>query len=373
MQYFDFLPEITEKSQIKDFVANDAGVKTQEARLYGAFDEWWWLHSPMLNQLPESKGLMELRTAFFESFIASLEPVGLLDRFKVTGVIATWWDEVRYELRTLAESGFSGLVDSWIDTIRDALEDDDDDQPKGKEQFDPLSHKLVVQLLADYLEEIEAAEGLVADLEQQKVAFEQGDDDAEESDDDEEETVKNVAKALDDRRKDLKNDIKDALKRIKVLKSGATVKGQNSIAAQRKLGNDTTALERELVELEGFVAPVLAEIGEIEARLEPYNEIKASLAEARKALRGLKDQLIGRLVAARAELGEEGCEKLVLAAFYEGLKSHLDRYGAAHFQQVVAAVENWWDKYRVTLRDIVSERDTAAAKLDQFLEGLGYV
>ena len=36
-------------------------------------------------------------------------------------------------------------------------------------------------------------------------------------------------------------------------------------------------------------------------------------------------------------------------------------------------VEIWWDKYRVTFRDIVKERDEAAAKLDQFLEGLGYV
>jgi hypothetical protein len=51
------------------------------------------------------------------SQIKAFIPVGLLDRFKVAGVVATWWDEVKYELRTLSESDFGGLVDSWVDTI----------------------------------------------------------------------------------------------------------------------------------------------------------------------------------------------------------------------------------------------------------------
>lgn len=51
----------------------------------------------------------------------------------------------------------------------------------------------------------------------------------------------------------------------------------------------------------------------------------------------------------------------------------LERYGMTHRQQVIAAVENWWDEYRVTLRDIEAERDAAAKQLDKFLRGLRYV
>ena len=40
--------------------------------------------------------------------------------------------------------------------------------------------------------------------------------------------------------------------------------------------------------------------------------------------------------------------------------------------QVVAAFENWWDKYRVTLTDVERDRDAAAAALRAFLRGLGY-
>jgi hypothetical protein len=101
--------------------------------------------------------VMELRGEFLHSFVDSLEPVGLLDRFKVAGVVASWWDEVKYELRTLSESDFGGLVDSWVDTIRDALEQDDDTQ-KNQTKFDPLNHKLVVRLMPDYREEIADAD-----------------------------------------------------------------------------------------------------------------------------------------------------------------------------------------------------------------------
>jgi type I restriction enzyme M protein len=40
---------------------------------------------------------------------------------------------------------------------------------------------------------------------------------------------------------------------------------------------------------------------------------------------------------------------------------------------VLASVDGWWGKYRVTLESIEGERDAARAKLDGFLKGLGYV
>jgi len=39
---------------------------------------------------------------------------------------------------------------------------------------------------------------------------------------------------------------------------------------------------------------------------------------------------------------------------------------------VIVTVENWWDKYRVTLQDIETERDAARQQLNEFLSGLGY-
>jgi len=96
------------------------------------------------------------------------------------------------------------------------------------------------------------------------------------------------------------------------------------------------------------------------------------LNEAKGRLRTLKNELVKRLEAARAALMDEKCQELVLAIFKDGLIAELERYVTAHRQQVIVTVENWWDKYRVTLQDIEGERDAARQQLSEFLSVLGY-
>ncbi|MFB2835019.1 hypothetical protein [Floridanema evergladense] len=355
MDYLNFIASITERGQIKNFIESDAGVQQQEGKLYSVFAAWWQLHSPSLGELPKTKKVMELRGEFLRSFVDSLEPVGLLDRFKVAGVVASWWDEVKYELRTLSESDFGGLVDSWVDTIRDALEEDEEEQ-KNQTKFDPLNHKLVVRLMPDYLQEIADAEARIAELEQQKEAFERGEDaevdEAEASEDDAE--AVNFVKELETRLKTLKATIKEPKKELKTLK-------KSSLLYMDKIA-----------EIEQSLGLAEAEIAEIEEQLKPYNEMKKQLAAAKGKLRTLKKELVKRLEAKRATLTDEDCQRLVLATFEDGLTAELERYVTAHRQQVIATVENWWDKYRVTLQDIETERDAAAKHLSEFLSGLGY-
>jgi type I restriction enzyme M protein len=47
----------------------------------------------------------------------------LLDRFKVAGVIATWWDENKFDSKTLIAQGFEGLADGWMNIIEAAMEE----------------------------------------------------------------------------------------------------------------------------------------------------------------------------------------------------------------------------------------------------------
>ncbi|MEH2214859.1 hypothetical protein [Nostoc sp.] len=354
MDYLDFISAISERGQIKSFIESDAGVQQQEGKLYSVFAAWWQVHSTSLGELPKTKKVMELRAEFFSSFVDSLQPVGLLDRFKVAGVVASWWNEQRYELRTLSESDFGGLVDSWVDTIKDALEQDDDEKKK-QAKFNPLNHKLVGRLMPDYLQDIAEAEAKIAELEQQKSAFEQGEEaeaDAEEEGE-ESETV-NIVKDLETHLKYIKNSIKEPKKELKILKK-ASLFNKDKIA-----------------ELEIFIEENEAKIAEIEAQLEPYKKIVQQLKEEKAKLKTLKNELVKRLEAARATLTDEDCQDLVLAIFKDGLIAELERYVTAHRQQVIAAVENWWDKYRETLQDIEAERDAAAKKLNEFLQGLGY-
>jgi len=101
--------------------------------------------------------------------------------------------------------------------------------------------------------------------------------------------------------------------------------------------------------------------------------LKRKLSAAKRKLKALHKGFSDRLEAAQAEVDAEQAEALVLDILKADLRRELDRRVVAHRQAVVAAVESWWGKYRVTLRDIEGERDAAKAVLDGFLGELGYV
>jgi type I restriction enzyme M protein len=209
--------------------------------------------------------------------------------------------------------------------------------------------------MPDYLQDIAEAEAKIAELEQQKSAFEQGEEAEADAEEGEELETVNIVKDLEIKLKYIRNLIKEPKKELKILKK-ASLFNKDKIA-----------------ELEVFIERHEVEIAEIEAQLEPYKETVKQLRDAKAKLKTLKNELVKRLSAARAALTDEDCRDLVLAIFKDGLIAELERYVTAHRQMVIAAVENWWDKYRVTLQDIETERDAAAKKLSEFLQGLGYV
>src|SRR6202011_4069786 len=105
-----------------------------------ALDDWWGANAKFIIELPETRALMAARSTLLDSFVGALTPVGLLDRFQVAGVIASWWGDIQFDLRALAAGGFGAVIDGWVTTIRTAF---DDRTLKGS----PLDHRLVRVLL----------------------------------------------------------------------------------------------------------------------------------------------------------------------------------------------------------------------------------
>lgn len=102
-------------------------------------------------------------------------------------------------------------------------------------------------------------------------------------------------------------------------------------------------------------------------------QAKVKRTDARKRLKKLQAAFAQRLEQARVELTADLARDLVLDLLRADLAYQLELRVAAHRDAVVEAVENWWDKYRVTLRTIEGERDLAKRKLDGYFGGLGYV
>jgi type I restriction enzyme M protein len=139
--YFDFAPSLTDRSTIRPLVENDPGVIARVQAQREALEAWWTEHASRLADLPARRDLNAVRAEFLDSFVAALSPLNVLDRFKLSGVVATWWTDTLPDFKTLLENGFPGVIHGWVDAIADAVEDDEAAGPI----FDPFAHKLVLK------------------------------------------------------------------------------------------------------------------------------------------------------------------------------------------------------------------------------------
>ncbi|MFO0877586.1 MAG: class I SAM-dependent DNA methyltransferase [Gemmataceae bacterium] len=120
-------------------------------------------------------------------------------------------------------------------------------------------------------------------------------------------------------------------------------------------------------EEEGEEATDREEISEEELR-----QLKKDLSAARKKVKHLEKELLERLETANTSLRTEARRDLVLELEREALAGQLERYVAAHRQQIIEFVEDLWDKYQNSLQSIESARTSATSTLQRLLEGLGY-
>lgn len=194
---------------------------TKEADLHAAFDDWWTRHVKHITELPDTKRIMETRADLLDSFVTTLEPLGIFDHYQLAGVIASWWGDIQYDVKTLAAHGFNSVIRGWLTTIEAAFAEEEDD-PRDKQSRETgkrkaREHRGVPALLPDYLAALEEAESSRADLDAQVKAAtvdpeDDGDVSAEAPDPVE---VKRLRVALADAKRDLKRLEKDFLARLK--------------------------------------------------------------------------------------------------------------------------------------------------------------
>lgn len=175
-KYLDFAPALATRQALKVAVESNAGLLAREQAVREAFDGWWRTHSPRIAALAGAANTVGLRQELLHSFSAALEPLGVLGRFQVRGIVAGFWDDAKYEFLTLMARGPRGVVDAWRTSILTALEDD-------QARDNPLDHKLVRFLMAEFVEAQAALEARKAELDGQiKAAVPDKGEDGDEAD-----------------------------------------------------------------------------------------------------------------------------------------------------------------------------------------------
>jgi type I restriction enzyme M protein len=362
--YLAFREAIAAKPAIKVTLEADAALQKTITAHHVALESWWSLVRDDFALLRDGKKMPEVRQELLKVIKSKLIPLGVLDEFKTAGVFVNWWQQIRYDLKTIISTGWHHTLipDSYL--IAEFFQADAD-------AIEALEAK-IGEIQSELEEAVETA---------QEVA-------SYEPDEDETVTTAVIKKAL----KELIDDLKDS-------KGESAIKELKSLQAQEKIISDienriketkaklrtlTDELEHKLqlkrLGDEEFKAESQQLLTQVDARLAAFDE---GNKEDKKKITGLKkdkavlqariaktDALVGSI---GGRLTEPEAKTLILKKLYDLANQELNRYLNAEKRLLIQVVENLWDKYAVSSRVLESERMRTLTVFDGFLSGLGYL
>ncbi|MEO0247706.1 MAG: type I restriction-modification system subunit M [candidate division WOR-3 bacterium] len=318
-EYFEF--SINEKEKIREIIENDENLKGILFEHKRKLKEWWDEVKARIERLKGNNNLWELRNLGMKKLKEKLLPLGVLDEFKVAGVFVNWWEDLKYDFKTIISAGWS----------KNLIEED-----LLKEKF----FKSELQEIEDLREKFTQIDAELDEI-------------LEEVEDwDEEEQGEKTAKKVMDY---IKEQIKDILLLPKDEKWNKKL-----VTRLFKFNNEP---------LSDVARETIKELWELHKRIETknkeFNKIKEELKNKEKALEE-------RVTKKREEMPEDEARELILEKFYLTIVNYLNKYLNAEKKELVKIFENLWDKYKVSLEEISKERYREVKKLEEFLKKLGY-
>lgn len=187
--YLDFAGSVAKRSDIKALIEVDTGVSAAESAVISSIGQWWAAEEPRFDKLQSVGDLVDLHREFMGTFHTALEATKLLDRFAISGVVASWWGKSLPDLKALASIGYKGLVEAWVATVLDALDEE-------KSKIDPLDHKVARALIPDYLQALADLQAEATELDSTIKTATSTDDDEDEAEADEASLSPTEIKAL---------------------------------------------------------------------------------------------------------------------------------------------------------------------------------
>jgi len=107
---FDFKPDLIDKNQIKGIIDSDKNVNDVLSLHHQRLDQWWEEVKEEIESFPNSKKLWAFRIRALNSLKDKFILLNVLDEFKLAGILVNWWEDLRYDFKTILTSGWSSLI-----------------------------------------------------------------------------------------------------------------------------------------------------------------------------------------------------------------------------------------------------------------------
>jgi type I restriction enzyme M protein len=362
--YLAFLPSIAAKSAIKATLEADPALRKTLAAHQDALKAWWDVARDDFAQLRDGKKMPEVRHELLTTIKSKLIPLGVLDEFQSAGVFVNWWQQIRYDLKTIVSTGWHHTLIPDAYLIAAFFQSDAD-------AIDGLEAK-ISDAQSELAEAVESA--------QEVAAYEPEEDEAI--------TAAVIKKAL----KELIDDLKDstgesAVKELKALQAqekaiGALEKRIKESKTELQTLSDELEHKLQLKRLGGdeFKAENKRLLCQVDARLAVLDEGNKEDKKKTTALQKDKLALQSRMAKTDAlvasmggQLADAEAKTLILKKLYDLASQELNRYLNAENRILIRIIENLWDKYSVSSRALESGRTETVKALQGFLDGLGYL
>lgn len=417
--YKDF--KVDQKASIKKTVEDDSKVIETLTELGIHLADWWQLAKEDFSTLaPNGNGsranLPAVRAELLNSIKEKFVPVGVLDKFQVAGVFVNWWDNIKYDLKTIMQNGWDAglipdeyLIEEFFKTEKAEIEQIEIEQADFESQLEEAVEEALnlVEFEPDEEEgEVKQTPALAkSELKAQIDYFLTEKNKPEEAKPFQEQDakIKDLEKSIKDckalhKEKQAELELKIELKRFgsEDLKAesnillAATQKEINDLDATietlitpfktdlkdhsdyAKIKTSTKALEKELKAAKND-----------EAKLNLVLEAQKQFKEITKAYNarlkdtGILQAKLDSLDALLDEIGgmitTEESQKLILKKHFDIINDQLQRYLNAEKRALVNAFENLFDKYYTSSQAIEQKRETTMAELNDFLTQLNYL
>ena len=106
-KYLEFKEDIDGKSKIKELIENSDSVKSTISKHKGKLQEWWDEVKPEVEEFYDNDNLWDFRNRALKKLKERLSPLGTLGEFKISGIFVNWWEELRYDFKTIISAGWS--------------------------------------------------------------------------------------------------------------------------------------------------------------------------------------------------------------------------------------------------------------------------
>ncbi|SDX54795.1 type I restriction enzyme M protein [Lutibacter oricola] len=441
-RYKDF--NFEEKTDIKSVIDTDTNVEQTLKKLSDHLTDWWQLAKKDFSRLapveepqvhvhcmPEDveatiekinedngfipqESLPNVREGLLATIKEKFIPIGVLDKFQVAGVFVNWWDNIKYDLKTIMQNGWDpGLIpDEYLIAEYFTTEEQEiqqlEIQQAEKEGALGEAAEEAINVLEYELDE-EKEEKITTTLAKKE--------------------LKTTISYLIDEKKtpkkaipfqEMETTIKELESEIKALKATLKQKQEelNLKLILKRYGADdekatTNALlkfsNKELDTLNTAIETAIAIFKTELSKTDSYDNIKKAVNVLEKQLKKDKNNpeqlqavlkaktafkaitkkynatlknieilntklnsLDDVLISIGGTITPEESQKLILKKHLDTINNQLQRYLNAEKRMLVGEYENLWDKYAVSAESIENSRKDTMTDLNEFLTALNY-